>query len=314
MLKRTLCVFFALLIAVLSFSACSSSGGASSEKALSEQGSTVKTDIYRFEDYADSEVFEIEKAELNGGLSEKCTTYKFCFDSDSNKIKAFISIPSSAAVSGEPCKCVLFCRGGNSNLGQLKESDTATISAACGRIVVSAEYRGTKGADGADQFGGAELDDVIKLIDLCQNKFSFVDMDDFCAAGVSRGGMMTYMAARKDDRIRRIAAVSALSDFENAYDERDDMKSVILEHIGVTPQSAPEEYEKRSAVCWADEIKVPVLIIHSRLDKQVPFHQAEEMYGKLKDHVDCKFIIYDDDLHGPRQEDFPIINEWLNNE
>ena len=290
-----------ILIYVFALSACGSS----------DQKQSREGNIYEFEKYENSEILDIEKIALSPDFAKKCTTYKFNFMSDSVKVKAYISIPVSHVNSDKPGKCILFCRGGNSDLGQLDESWTSNICTACGRISVAAEYRGTPGVQGEDQFGGEELNDIIKLIDLCEKHFEFIDMDDFCVAGVSRGGMMTYMSARRDNRIKRIISVSGVSDLFLAYEERDDMKQVLKNHIGYTPQENPEEYEKRSATYWADEIRIPVLVIHCKKDQMVSYNQAEIMYEKLKDHTDCTFISHDDDTHGPHPEDLITIKEWL---
>ena len=138
-------------------------------------------------------------------------------------------------------------------------------------------------------------------------------MDDFCVIGASRGGVMTYPAARKDSRIKRIIALSAECDLFEAYEARDDMKTVLEETIGYTPEEKPEEYEKRPAVYWADEIKIPVLMFHAKQDKQVPYSQAENLYTKLKDSTDCTLITYDDDSHSEvKPEDYQTIRDWLN--
>ncbi|MBQ6153353.1 MAG: prolyl oligopeptidase family serine peptidase [Ruminococcus sp.] len=267
--------------------------------------------IYRFEDYENDEIFDIVKLDLSDSYDEVCTSYKFTYLSDGYKIKGYISIPSAMAKSQEPGKCVLYNRGGNRDLGKLEDDSTAVICSMCGRIVIASQYRGGGGSEGSDEFGGDDLHDVIKLIDLCEDHFSFVSMDDFCVAGVSRGGMMTYMAARQDNRIKRIIAVSAVSDLVESYESREDMRDVMIETMGCTPQGNPAEYEKRSAICWADEIRIPVLIIHSKLDEQVSFSQAEAMYEKLKDTTDCTFITHDDNVHGIHHEDFQTILEWL---
>ena len=86
-----------------------------------------------------------------------------------------------------------------------------------------------------------------------------------------------------------------------------------IKRIGGSPEEMPEEYEKRSAVYWADEINIPVLIIHSKGDEKVSFEQAQKMYELLKDHTDCTFITHDDDLHGIHEDDIPKVIEWLEN-
>ena len=307
--KKLVCALLASTLVLLSLSACQPAKPGQTETTSSAQSS----DIYHIEDYESSEVFDIAKVNLSEALSDICTSYRFTYLSDGLKINGYISVPNSLAETQKPGKCVLFNRGGNRNFGKLENDTTANICAVCGRIVVASQYRGGGGSEGADQFGGDDLHDVIKLIDLCENNFSFIDMDDFCAAGASRGGVMTYPVARQDKRIKRIIALSAESDLFEAYESRDDMKTVLKETIGCTPDENPEEYKKRSAVYWADEIEVPVLIFHSRQDKRVSYKQAEDLYAKLKDSTDCTFITYEDDSHAiVHDKDYSTIRNWLN--
>ena len=91
------------------------------------------------------------------------------------------------------------------------------------------------------------------------------------------------------------------------------MKDLLSEYIGCTPEENPEEYKKRSAIYWADEITIPVLIIHSTGDQQVSYHQAQELYEKLSEHGNCTFFTHEDDVHGIHPEDFQNIIEWLRN-
>ena len=138
-------------------------------------------------------------------------------------------------------------------------------------------------------------------------------MSDLCVAGVSRGGMMSYMTARQDKRIKGIIAISAVSDLFQAYEERDDMKTLLNNYIGGSPDDLPYEYEKRSAVYWTDELNVPTLMIHSKQDEQVSFSQAENLYSELKlTNPNCTFIAYDDNTHGLHKDDGAKIYEWLN--
>ena len=129
--------------------------------------------------------------------------------------------------------------------------------------------------------------------------------------GVSRGGMMTYMACREDSRIKKAVVISGLSDAFMMYEERTDMQQVFKELVRQTPKSDPMAYEKRSATYWADEIKCPVLIIHSKLDERVSFEQAEKMVQALEEAgKEYKFVSYEDDVHGLHPEDLQIIMDW----
>jgi len=72
------------------------------------------------------------------------------------------------------------------------------------------------------------------------------------------------------------------------------MKRMLNNLIGGTPYNKPEEYKKRSAVNWADEIDVPLLILHAENDDQVDITQAERMINELDEaNKEYDYYIYD---------------------
>lgn len=297
----------------------------SSESSVQSTLENSKSDgRLNFTDYESEDVFYIEKVEPSYGdasyqsiLESKCETYEFYYTSDGYQIKAYVSIPTSVIESHKPCKCLLYNRGGHWNYGSQDPNILAYMCAVTDRVVVACELRGGNESGGIDQFGGDELNDVFRLIDLCEDKFSFVNMDDFCVLGVSRGGMETYMTAREDKRVKKIIVAGGVSDLISCYNEREDTQEMLRSCIGGTPEEKPEEYEKRSAVYWADEIKIPVLMIHSKGDPKVKYEtNAEALYEKLKDSTDCTFVSHDDDYHGINpdkdSEDIPEIMKFLN--
>lgn len=301
-MKRVLSVFASVVI-LLWLVLC----GCSSDIEVDENSR------FNFMNYHSEEVFDIEQINLKNSLGKGCISYKFTYMSDGYKIGAFISIPQSCVEDSLAGKCIVYNRGGNSKIGLLNDEDTAKLCVATNRIVIATQYRGAGGSEGVDEFGGRDLNDVIKLIDLCESQFSFVDMDDLCVAGVSRGGMMSYMTARQDDRVKRIIVISAVSDLFKSYDEREDMQKILYNYIGTTPEQNPDEYEKRSAIYWVNEITVPVLIIHSKYDEQVSFAQAQALYDKLRiTNENVYFEVRDDDIHGLSNDDNKVIVEFLN--
>ncbi len=302
-MKKLLCVNISILLILLSVL-----GGCSEPIEVDEDS------IYNFISYENEDVFDIEQIDLPYSLSRSCVSYKFNYLSDGYKIIGFISIPKSVIETQSQGKCILYNRGGNSKIGLLDDEDTAKICVATNRIVIASQYRGAYGCEGIDEFGGSDLNDVIKLVDLCESQFLFVDMNDFCVAGVSRGGMMSYMLSRYDDRVKKLIAVSAVSDLFQSYEEREDMQNLLFNYIGTTPEDNRGEYERRSAIYWADEITVPVLIIHSKYDAQVSFSQAQAFCDKLKlTNENVTFVARDDSLHGLSRKDYDEIKEFLNN-
>lgn len=239
-------------------------------------------------------------------------TYQVRYQSEDCEVVAYLSIPSACLEEKKPYPCIIFNRGGNREYGANTAEDIAYMAESSQKIVFASQYRGVDGGTGADEFGGADLQDVLKLIDFC-DEFSFVDMDKLYMMGISRGGMMTYMAIREDSRIKKGVVVSGLADAFMGYEEREDMRSEVFEElIGGTPQELPEEYEKRSATYWADELKCPILIIHSKQEKQVPFEQAEKMASCLESAgKEYKLVTYEDSVHGLHPEDFEIIMDWM---
>lgn len=306
-------------------SSVESSGESSVQStAKSSEENPEAKGIYKFTDYESKDVFNIEKVDIDSNRSEsfieelnaRVVTYEFYYLSGEYTIKAYVSMPYSCIKTQKPAKCLLYNRGGHWNYGSLSSETLAYTAAVTNRVVVGCEIRGDNGSGGYEQFGGVELNDVYKLIDLCDKRFSFIDMDDFCVMGISRGGMTTYMTARHDKRVKRIIVISGLADLESAYEERKDMQGVLINCIGGSPEQKPEEYKKRSAVNWADEIRIPVLIIHSKGDPKAKYEtQGKAMYDKLKDKTECIFISREGDYHGVETSagarDIPEINKFL---
>lgn len=287
-----------VFILMLCFSAC-------------EKGDKEIWDLIEYKELED--IISIEEIKIGDAFEGASTvkTYNVRYKSDDCEVVSYISIPNKCLENKEQYPCIIYNRGGNRNYGANRPIDIAAMAASFDKIVFASQYRGNAGGTGKEEFGGADLQDVIKLIDLCE-EFSFVDMNNLYMVGVSRGGMMTYMAAREDERIKKAAIISGISDLFMWYEERIDMRNGLSkEFIGGTPEELSEEYEKRSATYWADELKCPVLIIHSKLDERVSYKQAEKMVECLKEAgIEHKFITYEDDVHGLHQEDFEIIMEW----
>lgn len=304
-MKRILSVLLLSLTVFCSLWGCSNN-------SISPNGAQAPVvDFYAYE--GTNGISQIIEITLPNKLSKECKTYKFTYTSDGNSVKGYISIPHDCNTSN-PFKCILYNRGGNSRIGLLTDTDTAQICSQLDHVVVASQYRGADSGTGKDEFGGADLNDLSTLVDLCESTFDFIDMTDFCVTGVSRGGMMAYMLARVDDRINRIIAISAVSDLSSAYYDREDMRVLLNNAIGGSPEQLSSEYQNRSAICWADEITVPVLMIHSKGDEQVSFSQAEALKAEFdKVGTPCKFVTYDDSTHGMHKEDISVIKNWLSN-
>lgn len=193
---------------------------------------------------------------------------------------------------------LVYNRGGNQEYGALTTEDICKY-AALGYIAIGSQYRGNGGGTGREQFGGNDVKDVIRLIDIAEH-FSFAASPRVFMVGHSRGGMMTYIACRRTPE-RIIAAVvrSGIADCFDMYISRDqEIKDLMKDLIGGTPEEVPAEYERRSAVRWAGEIQVPILILHGTKDWRVQPRQAEAVAKLLEEHHrEHKLIIYPGATH-----------------
>ena len=268
-------------------------------------------DVLEYEEHED--IISIRELKVDQIRSDgvPVTTYKIMYRSDDCEVASYLAVPDGCIETETPYPCIIYNRGGNRDYGSNTPQDIAVWAEVTNMVVFASQYRGADRGTGEDEFGGADLNDVIKLIDLCED-FSFVDMENIYMIGGSRGGMMTYMACRQDSRIKKAVVLSGVSDLFLSYEERPDMRG-IERNIGGTPESVPEEYEKRSAVYWADEIQCPLLLIHSKLDKLVSYQHAEKMAEALeKAGKEYTLITYEDDVHGLHHpEDVPLILDWL---
>lgn len=150
------------------------------------------------------------------------------------------------------------------------------------------------------------------ILDLCE-QFSYIDEDAINMMGISRGGMMTYEVLRRDERVHKAVVVSGLSDCFMSYEERSDMQTIFDSLVGGSPEEMPEEYEKRSATYWADEINTPLLIIHATGDEKVSVAQADKLTEALEQAGKTyEYITFDGNSHGEiRPEDGEKIKAFL---
>ena len=258
------------------------------------------------------EKIDLQAYEKQAGVDlSKYVSYRFFYTSDDLKIEAFLSAPIDL-LGKKKSPCLIYNHGGNRSYGALKNVETTYYAYQFHTICVASNYRGCGKSEGTDAFGGDDVQDVIHLLDLCE-KLNSVDTKNINMFGVSRGGMMTYETLREDRRIHKAVVVAGVADCTMNYEEREDMRSLLTELIGGTPEQLPEEYSRRSAVAWADEINTPLLIFHTTGDDKVSIKQADKLVKQLKkNQKDYEYVTFESNIHGDlRKTDVEKIRKWL---
>ena len=233
---------------------------------------------------------------------------------------------------------IIFNRGGNGDLGRITDNgqpcggmtNTSCLDVADlyflakeGFVVIASDYRYRGASVKRDEWGGGEVDDVLNLVPALKS-LEYVDADRLYMLGLSRGGTMAYLAIKRGIAVKATAVIGGVTDVKAWVDARPEMGIVkgnefIDGFANIWPDyehRAEEYYRARSAVYWADQINVPVLILHSRTDRMVPVTQALRMAEALQEKGKVYALrIYDRDGHSlPQNRDDRdrLIIDWFN--
>lgn len=235
--------------------------------------------------------------------------------SDGLRVVGYVWMPRESA--GRKLPLVIFNRGGNRERSQLTPWMAGGFYdfVSSGFVVIASQYRGVDGGEGREEYGGADVRDVLNLLPVARS-LGIVDMQNVFVLGNSRGGMMTYLALKQGLPANAAAVMSGVTDlFGNAADHPELVTGIyepLIPHFG---SRGAEAMEERSAVRWAGEINVPLLILHGTADAQISATRALEFAQRLQAlGKTYELVMYANDGHGlpmnRRDSDRRVI-EWF---
>lgn len=244
---------------------------------------------------------------------------RITYESDGLKIRGYLAVPK-AVKEGEKLPCVIYNRGGNREFGALNDLRAALFLgplAERGYVVVASQYRGNGGGEGREEFGGADVRDVLNLIPLLEG-LERADASRIGMFGWSRGGMMTYQALAHTDRIGAAIIGAGFADNFLTVTDRPEMETgVFAELVPDWADKREEALEARSAVRWPEKLhkQTPILILHGTGDRRVNPKQALRMAEALFDASHpYRLMIFEGGDHGLsefRDEVDEAVEEWL---
>lgn len=207
-----------------------------------------------------------EQMQVLLSMNRKVKVTRIQYESNDKAITGFTVMPKK--VSGE-LPCIIYNRGGFKDFGSLKVFHLFTelgLLASWGYVVVASQYSGNDGSDGKDEFGGADVEDVLALREVlatCKN----ANVRRIGMYGVSRGGMMAYRTMATCDWIKAVVTVGAITDLDRIRKLRPAMMDVFKEAFGGTAKGIKE----RSAVRWADKLctGTPLHMLYGNRDERV---------------------------------------------
>ncbi|WP_158846502.1 alpha/beta hydrolase family protein [Algibacter sp. L1A34] len=207
--------------------------------------------------------------------------YKIKYLVDTLNIEGFIVKPNQNKTEKLPA--IIFCRGGNQSFGMLNGYQLRMMGnlSAEGYVVLGSQLRGNMASEGVDEFGGKDLNDILKLIEIAK-ELDFVDEKNIHILGYSRGGMNTYQISKLTDNINSIAVVGAPTNKFESIKFRESMYHQVYKPLFGDTITNKEAYFKRSAVYWHKEINEPILILHGTDDNRVAVEEAKQLIDSLK--------------------------------
>jgi len=206
---------------------------------------------------------------------------KLTYPSDGLRVVAFVYKPSSVAPAAR-LPVIIYNRGSYVRNDAAPELLPAFHRlAAAGFVVVAPMYRGSEGAEGRDEMGGADLADLINVQSLITT-LPYADATRLFLYGESRGGMMVLQALRDGFPARAAATFGAFTDL-GAYLSSDPAAATVARQIWPDfERNQAAILERRSAIRWAERITTPLLIMHGGADRGVSPSHAIELASLLQ--------------------------------
>lgn len=215
--------------------------------------------------------------------------------------------------------CLIYNRGGTSEDALTFEDATTVLKriASWGYVVIASQYRGAAASDGADEFGGADVNDVLNLIPVLEQQPE-ADASRIGMWGWSRGGLMTYRALSQTHRISAAVIVAGVSDAFDYVARRPDMEQEVFAQLIPNYQAVRlMALAVRSPLRWTDWLPstTPLLLLHGAADERVHPSQSLRMAAALGDagHP-YRLVVFEDGDHGLSQhqeELFTQARTWL---
>ncbi len=238
------------------------------------------------------------KEEYDSAKSSSHTEcFKITYRSDGLRVVGFLLKPQSHDASR--CPVIIYNRGGFLDRGKIDTwnlVDFERLSEA-GFVVLASQYRGNDGGEGREEVGGRDLDDVANLFKLAET-LPYVDTKNVFMYGLSRGGMMAFLAMKQGLAVNAVAVVGAVYDIE-AFGQR--APGILKEATDLMPDYASHgvsALKERSVMNWPEKVDVPLLMLHGAEDDEVPATEVLAFATRLSMlKKTYELVIYANDVH-----------------
>jgi len=229
--------------------------------------------------------------------------YVITYKSDGLKIESYAAIPKEEG----KYPVIIYNRGGNRDFyalqlfeGRAKYPVAVNFSKLAneGYIVIGSNYRGGGKSEGKDEIGGKDVNDIINLINVVK-EIPEADTNKIGMYGWSRGGMMTYLALTRTDKIKAAVAIGAPSD--QTIIDRPEIEKRNAKLIPNYWNNKEGELKNRSAIFLVDKFpkNVPILMLHGSSDWRAKATNSLRLALEFeKNRIPYRLKIYEGADHG----------------
>jgi len=209
---------------------------------------------------------------------------------------------------GEKPPLVVHCHGGPTASGGPTYAFEYQYWTSRGIAVVDVNYGGSSGYGRAyrmrlnGNWGVVDVDDCINAARYLVGQ-GLADGDRVSITGGSAGGFTVLLSLTKRDFYNAGASHFGIGDLELFIKETHKFEARYVDTlVGPYPERA-DLYKDRSAVHFADNLKVPVILFQGLEDEVVPPSQAEEFVAVCKKKkLPYAYVAFEGEQHGFRQE------------
>jgi dipeptidyl aminopeptidase/acylaminoacyl peptidase len=147
-------------------------------------------------------------------------------------------------------------------------------------------------------YGNRDYLDLMEFVDEVLKRYNDIDKDRIGVIGGSYGGFMTNWIITKTDRFKLALTQRSISNWISFFGTSDIGWLFGEYEIGKTPFENFDEYIKRSPIFHLENVKTPLLILHTDKDYRCPLEQAEQLFTALRIlNKDVKLIVIPDESH-----------------
>ena len=229
-------------------------------------------------------IVESHPLTVDSPFRDQVSIFQIKYLSDGLKIKGYLLLPADIPEGKrKQLPAIIYNRPGIGDSHKINRETLAYLSIlpAHNYVVATTQYRGNDGSDGTESYLDKDINDVIHILALVRS-LANVDSDRTGMLGFSRGAAVTYQLLKQQVDIKAACVMGCATDFLDAYHQLPHYQPFLEAVFHGTPETAREEYTRRSPLYWPEKINVPLLIIQGTDDHHVPIHQVHQLADKLK--------------------------------